>query len=101
MAGSIAFGEKLSLFPSYPGKYDGQVYIQTSEPFNPAQENIASRLDADVSGKTVAQRHRQVTWRPYLTSSPSRTPTVVSKELAVWNPLEYPFGKLKFFCVIQ
>lgn len=87
--------EKFSLFPSYlPGKHEGQVYIQTSEPFNPAQENVVARID-DVSGKAVAQRFRKVTWRPYLTSSPSRTPTVVTKELAVWNPLEYPFGKLR------
>ncbi|RMX44076.1 hypothetical protein pdam_00015021 [Pocillopora damicornis] len=74
----------------YIGKHEGQVYIQTSEPFNPAQENVVARID-DVSGKAVAQRFRKVTWRPYLTSSPSRTPTVVTKELAVWNPLEYPF----------
>lgn len=87
--------EKFSLFPSYlPGKHEGQVYIQTSEPFNPAQENVVARID-DVSGKAVAQRFRKITWRPYLTSSPSRTPIVVTKELAVWNPLEYPFGKLR------
>ena len=87
--------EKFCLFPSYlPGKHEGQVYIQTSEPFNPAQENVVARID-DVSGKAVAQRFRKVTWRPYLTSSPSRTPIVVTKELAVWNPLEYPFGKLR------
>lgn len=87
--------EKFCLFPSYlPGKHEGQVYIQTSEPFNPAQENVVARID-DVSGKAVAQRFRKITWRPYLTSSPSRTPIVVTKELAVWNPLEYPFGKLR------
>lgn len=76
-----------------PGKHEGQVYIQTSEPFNPAQQNLAARI-GDVDGNAVAQRPKQVTWRPYLTSSPSRTPTVVTKDLAVWNPLEYPFGKL-------
>lgn len=81
------------MFGWIPGKHEGQVYIQTSEPFNPAQENLAARTD-DVSGNAVAQRPRQVTWRPYLTSSPSRTPTVVTKDLAVWNPMEYPFGKL-------
>ena len=76
-----------------PGKHNGQVYIQTSEPFNPVRENMADRI-GDVSGNAVAQRSGQVTWRPYLTSSPSRTPTVVTKDLAVWNPMEYPFGKV-------
>ncbi|KAL9983076.1 hypothetical protein ACROYT_G005205 [Oculina patagonica] len=74
----------------YIGKHKGQVYIQTSEPLNPAQENVAARI-SDISGNAVAQRPRQVTWRPYLTSSPSRTPTVVTKDLAVWNPMDYPF----------
>ena len=87
--------EKFSLFPSFlPGKHEGQVYIQTPEPFNPAQENVVARI-GDISVKVVAQRFKMVTWRPYLTSSPSRTPTVVTKELAVWNSLEYPFGKLR------
>ena len=76
-----------------PGKHNGQVYIQTSEPFNPVQENVAARI-GDLSGNAVARRSEQVTWRPYLTSSPSRTPTVVTKDLAVWNPMEYPFGKV-------
>ena len=51
---------------------------------------MAARID-DFSNNAVAKR--QITWRPYLTSSASRTPTVVTKDLAVWNPLEYPFGE--------
>lgn len=74
----------------YIGKHEGQVYIQTSEPFNPAHD-MAARI-GDVGGNAVVQRNlQQITWKPYLTSSPSRTPTVVTKELAVWNPLEYPY----------
>ena len=75
------------------GKHEGQVYIQTSESFTPAQEKPAQF--GVIGEKTTAQstKSRQITWRPYLTSSPSRTPTVVTKDLAVWNPLDYPFGK--------
>ncbi|KAJ7375195.1 Eukaryotic translation initiation factor 2-alpha kinase 3 [Desmophyllum pertusum] len=54
----------------------------------PQKEHMAARID-DFSNNAVAKR--QITWRPYLTSSASRTPTVVTKDLAVWNPLEYPF----------
>ena len=87
------------MFGCIPGKHEGQVYIQTSEPFNPGQETLAARID-DMSSNAVAQRPRQLTWRPYLTSSPSRTPTVVTKDLAVWNPMEYPFGKLHEMLVV-
>lgn len=75
----------------YIGKHEGQVYIQTSESFTPAQEKPAQF--GVIGEKTTVQstKSRQVTWRPYLTSSPSRTPTVVTKDLAVWNPLDYPF----------
>ena len=75
------------------GKHEGQVYIQTSESFTPAQEKPAQF--GIIGEKTTVQstKSRQITWRPYLTSSPSRTPTVVTKDLAVWNPLDYPFGK--------
>ncbi|KAK2572279.1 Eukaryotic translation initiation factor 2-alpha kinase [Acropora cervicornis] len=76
-----------------PRKHEGQVYIQTSESFTPAQEKPAQF--GVIGEKTTVQstKSRQITWRPYLTSSPSRTPTVVTKDLAVWNPLDYPFGK--------
>ena len=87
------------MFGCTPGKHEGQVYIQTSEPYNRAQENLAARID-DVSSNAVAKKPRQVTWRPYLTSSPSRTPTVVTKDLAVWNPMEYPFGKFHEMLVV-
>ena len=79
-------------FSNILGNHEGQVYIQTSEPFNPAHD-MTARI-GDISGNAVVQKKpRQITWRPYLTSSPSRTPTVVTKDLAVWNPMEYPFGK--------
>ena len=67
------------------------MYIQTSAPYNPTSE-AAAKIGA-VSGNEVAQRPQQITWKPYLTSSPSRTPTVVTKDLAVWNPMEYPFDR--------
>ena len=71
------------------------MYIQTSEPFNPARD-MAAKI-GDVRGNAVVpKRPQQITWKPYLTSSPSRTPTVVTKDLAVWNPLEYPFGRHLF-----
>lgn len=74
------------------GKHEGQVYIQTSESFIPAQEKPAQC--GGIKEETAVQsKPQQITWRPYLTSSPSRTPTVVTKDLAVWNPLDYPFGK--------
>ena len=95
----VLYKNNLCLFGNIPGKHEGQVYIQTSKPFNPAQENLAARID-DVSSNAMAQRPSQVTWRPYLTSSPSRTPTVVTKDLAVWNPMEYPFGKLHEMLVV-
>ena len=80
------------LFFYVPGKHEGQVYIQTSEPFNPARD-MAAKI-GDINGNAVApKRPQQMTWKPYLTSSPSRTPTVITKDLAVWNPLEYPFGR--------
>ncbi|XP_068708899.1 eukaryotic translation initiation factor 2-alpha kinase 3-like [Montipora foliosa] len=80
----------------YVGKHEGQVYIQTSDSFNPAQDEPA-RI-GDVKGNTALQKKRQqVAWRPYLTSSPSRTPTVVTKDLAVWSPLEYPFDNGYYF----
>ena len=82
----------LFVFFYITGKHEGQVYIQTSEPFNPAHD-MAARI-GDVSGNAVVpKKPQQMTWKPYLTSSPSRTPTVVTKDLAVWNPLEYPFGR--------
>lgn len=87
------------MFGCTTGKHEGQVYIQTSEPYNRAQENLAARID-DVGSNAVAKKPRQVTWRPYLTSSPSRTPTVVTKDLAVWNPMEYPFGKFHELLVV-
>lgn len=89
----LADSSSQKMFPQGPvmyiGKHEGQVYIQTSEPFDPAHD-VAARI-GDVSGNSVAQKPRQITWKPYLTSSPSRTPTVVTKDLAVWNPMEYPF----------
>lgn len=62
---------------------------------------MAARI-GDVGGNAVVQRNlQQITWKPYLTSSPSRTPTVVTKELAVWNPLEYPYGKYLWLFLTQ
>lgn len=95
MAGQITF-----FIFDISGKHEGQVYIQTSEPFNPAHD-MAARI-GDVGGNAVVQRNlQQITWKPYLTSSPSRTPTVVTKELAVWNPLEYPYGKYFWLFLTQ
>ena len=72
------------------------MYIQTSEPFNPAL-NMAQRVGTGLSDNAVAQQSRQVIWKPYLTRSSSRTPTVVTKDLAVWNPMDYPFGEIATF----
>ena len=34
------------------------------------------------------------TWRPYIGTSPSRTPSLMTKTgLTIWNQLDYPFGK--------
>ena len=33
------------------------------------------------------------TWRPYVGTSPSRTPSLMTKNgLTVWNQLDYPYG---------
>ena len=36
------------------------------------------------------------TWRPYIGTSPSRTPSLMTRNgLTVWNQLDYPYG-MKF-----
>lgn len=36
---------------------------------------------------------KRIVWKPYLATSASRTPAIVGKtELAVRQPLDYPFG---------
>ena len=36
---------------------------------------------------------KRIVWKPYLATSASRTPAIVAKtELAVRQPLDYPFG---------
>jgi hypothetical protein len=42
--------------------------------------------------KSVAVKSR-IIWKPYLATSASRTPAIVGKtELAIRQPLDYPFG---------
>ena len=44
--------------------------------------------------KAVADHpKRRIIWKPYLATSASRTPAIVGEtELAVRQPLDYPFG---------
>ncbi|KAK3714542.1 hypothetical protein QZH41_014214 [Actinostola sp. cb2023] len=81
----------------YLGSHDGQFYIQHSKLPNPYLEPPIKVQAKD--SKEVARRPRAacISWQPKLATSASRTPTVVSKDIAVWNPVEYPFDNGYFF----
>lgn len=59
-----------------------------------AIEKTISRSYRNDDHALVEQPRGRIIWKPYLVSSPSRTPAIVGKtELAVRKPLDYPFGK--------
>ncbi|EDO48785.1 predicted protein [Nematostella vectensis] len=79
----------------YLGSHEGQVYIQPSHP-------IINTLDPAIkihsqTNDGSQRKPRTISWQPKLATSASRTPTVVSKEVAVWNPVEYPFDNGYYF----
>ncbi|XP_065071715.1 eukaryotic translation initiation factor 2-alpha kinase 3-like [Rhopilema esculentum] len=87
----------------YLGVYEGQMYAQS------LQFNMPQRLPKDPSlDHEGASNSNEVslfgqpylgTWRPYIGSSPSRTPSLMNKNgLTVWNQLDYPFDN--GFCMI-
>ena len=83
----------------FQGSHDGQVYIQSSQSLSPPVNSDVVPVNTQESRAVV--KLPKIVWRPYLASSPSRTPTIVSQEIAVWNPVEYPFGEELFFFLLE
>jgi len=88
----------------YLGVHNGQLYAQASK-FSSTNslpyEHIPSFLPHNSNGNElmVIEQPYIGTWRPYIGTSPSRTPSLMTKNgLTVWNQLDYPYDN--GFCMI-
>ncbi|XP_057306248.1 eukaryotic translation initiation factor 2-alpha kinase 3-like [Hydractinia symbiolongicarpus] len=70
----------------YLGIHEGQMYIQQPSQVHQKQGNTFS------NELEVMQHPRLTTWRPFISTSSSRTPTLNNdKQLSVLHSLDYPF----------
>ncbi len=97
---NIQLGVKLVFF--FPGVHDGQMYAQafdTPPQSIPERPSTIPEPTADSHEVAVIDQPYIGTWRPYISSSPSRTAALMNENgLTVFNQLDYPFGELfKFF----
>ena len=80
------------------------MYAQSSKFSHPSSLPNAPNHSSEEPSQTgtemmVVEQPYVGTWRPYVGSSPSRTPSLMNKNsLTVWNQLDYPFGDDLIFC---
>lgn len=89
---------------SVSGVHDGQMYAQSSKfsGANSLPSQPFSPDDTHSSGNemVVFEQPYIGTWRPYIGTSPSRTPSLMNKNgLTVWNQLDYPYGNACFWAM--
>lgn len=78
------------------GSHEDQLYIHPSDKMEDAVRIAIEKMMSGSTSKDQAVADlskRRIIWKPYLATSASRTPAIVGKtELAVRQPLDYPFG---------
>eukprot|EP00794_Sanderia_malayensis_P005317 gene5317-5986_t len=86
----------------YMGMHDGQMYAQAFETLPnsiPGGPSVVIEPDAGLHEVAVFDQPYVGTWRPYISSSPSRTASLMnSNGLSVLNQLDYPYDN--GFCMI-
>ena len=78
----------------HSGSHEDQLYIHPSDKMEDTVRIAIEKMRSRSTNRDHAiAGERRIIWKPYLATSASRTPAIVGKtELAVRQPLDYPFG---------
>ena len=85
---------RLKSFFFLSGSHEDQLYIHPSNKMEDAVKIAIEKMASQSSNpdRAVTMKSR-IIWKPYIATSASRTPAIVGKtELAIRQPLDYPFG---------